>query len=170
MKMLANFAIYQAVWLACVFYGNAGALLVWPLVVLHLLLSAKKTADLQMMGLLLALGLAIDGTLHAIGFFRFHDAGWPIPGWLMLIWLALATLPHHSLAWMQGRPLLAAAFGAIGGPLAYWGGVKLGIAAFSWPLWPALLLLAVIWATLWPGVMTFAARSSRPLPQPLQTT
>jgi hypothetical protein len=128
--------------------------------VLHLLISTKKTADLKMMGLLLLVGLVVDGSLHALQFFSFRDAGRPIPGWLVLIWLALATLPHHSLAWMQGRPLLSAAFGAIGGPLAYWGGVRLGIATFHWPLPMSLLLLAMLWAIIWPAVMFFAARSA----------
>lgn len=158
MRMFANLIIYQTVWLVCVLFGNAGALYAWPLLVLHLLLSDKKEADLKMMGLLLTVGLVIDGSLQTFDFFSFSNSGWPIPGWLMLIWLALATLPHHSLAWLQGRPLLSAAFGAIGGPLAYWSGVKLGIAIFHWPLIPALVTLAVIWALLWPAVMHCAAK------------
>jgi hypothetical protein len=111
-----------------------------------------------MMGILLVAGLVIDGGLQLSGFFRFTAAALPIPLWLVVIWLALATLPHHSLAWMKGRPLLSAALGAIGGPLAYWAGVRLDAAAFSWPLLPSLLLLAVIWAALWPAVMFFAGK------------
>jgi hypothetical protein len=33
---------------------------------------------------------------------------------------------RHSLGWLRGRYLLAAALGAVAGPLAYWAGSKLG--------------------------------------------
>jgi hypothetical protein len=155
-----NIALYQAIWFACVLMGTAGALGSLVPLALHLWLSRRRRADLQMMGILLVAGLVIDGSLQLSGFFRFTAAALPIPLWLAVIWLALATLPHHSLGWMKGRPLLSAALGAIGGPLAYWAGVRLDAAAFSWPLLPSLLLLAVIWAMLWPAVMFFAGKLS----------
>lgn len=156
MNPVLNITLYQAIWFACVLGGKAGALGSLVPIALHLGLSPRRWADLQMMGILLTAGLVIDGSLQLTGFFRFTDPALPIPLWLAVIWLALATLPHHSLAWMKGRPLLGAALGAIGGPLAYWAGVRLGAAAFSWPLLPSLLLLAVIWALLWPAVMLLA--------------
>ena len=110
-----------------------------------------------MMGTLLGVGLIIDGTLNLIGFFSFNRAGFPIPFWLMVIWIGLATLVHHSLAWLKGRTGLCALFGALGGPMAYWGGIRMGAAAFNWELLPSLLLLAVVWGFLWPTVMRLAA-------------
>jgi hypothetical protein len=56
--------------------------------------------------------------------------------------------------------LLSALFGAFGGPLAYWAGVRLGAAAFHWPLLSSLMLLAVVWAFLWAGVMAVATRQT----------
>jgi len=114
------------------------------------------------MGILFVVGLGIDGILHILGFFSFNVAAKPIPFWLLVIWLALAILPHHSLAWLKSRVLLSAILGAIGGPLAYWAGVRLGVAHFNWSLPASLGILAVIWALLWPAVMFFAAMDHSP--------
>ena len=160
MNPFINVGINQAIWFLCVLGGNAGALFALPLLVVNILLSPHKRADLQMIGLLLLIGVVIDGILQAIGFFSFTSAGFPIPLWLAVIWGALAALPHHSLAWMKKRILLSALFGALGGPLAYWAGVRLGAATFHWPLLSSLALLAVVWAFLWTGVMAVAARQT----------
>jgi len=138
-----------------------GALYASPLLLLHLLLSNNTIwADLKMMTILLGMGLLVDGTLQQVGFFTFASPGFPIPFWLMMIWLGLAITPHHSLSWLKKRPLLAALFGAMGGPAAYWAGVRLGAASFTWPLLQSLLLLALIWSLLWTAVMHLSVISA----------
>jgi hypothetical protein len=57
---------------------------------------------------------------------------------------------------MKKRPFLSGFFGALGGPLAYWAGVRLGAASFNWPLLQSIITLAVVWALLWPLVMLFS--------------
>lgn len=156
MHPLVNVGINQVIWFLCVLVGNGGVVFALPLLVANILLSRQRQADLRLMAILLATGVGIDGTLQASGFFSFRHGGVPIPLWLAVVWLALAALPHHSLKWMQGRPWLSALFGALGGPLAYWAGVRLGAAAFHLPLIPSLALLAVIWACLWVAVMHLA--------------
>ncbi len=167
MNPLANIAINQAIWFLCVLWGSGGVPFALALLLLGLLLSPRRTADLQLMVFMLGVGLCLDGTLQALGFFTFREAQTPIPLWLATVWAALALLPHHSLQWMKGRPLLAALFGGIGGPLAYWAGVRLGAASFTLPLLPSLAILAVLWAVLWPAVMAVARRQiGRTPPQP----
>ena len=158
MNILLNVILYQVVWLLCVFKENQGALAAIFLLMLHLFLSNCRYSDLRMMALLLAVGTLIDGTLYVAGFMTYNTAALPIPFWLAVVWLALATLPHHSLRWLKGRWLLSLLFGASGGPLAYWAGVKAGAAAFNLALIPSLLLLAVIWGVLWPATMYVADR------------
>jgi len=153
MKILVNVVLYQLIWFFCVLGGNKGALAALPLLLIHLVISNKRGADLKIMGFIFLLGLVVDGTLQQIGFFEFTIPGFPIPFWLMVIWLGLAITPHHSLAWLKNRPLLAAIFGALGGPAAYWAGARLGAASLSWPLMEALAFLALIWAILWTLVM-----------------
>ncbi len=157
MKWLFNLLLFQSLWLLAVFGGDtwlwAGALLL----VVHLCWSDAWRKDLQLMVASLLMGLLIDGGLTAAGLFVFAaQSDYWIPPWLMLLWAALGILPRHSLQWMQDRIYLAPLFGAVGGPLAYWGGVAAGAAAFGWPLGLALGVLAVVWAIYWPLLMLLA--------------
>nr|WP_320012368.1 DUF2878 domain-containing protein [uncultured Desulfobulbus sp.] len=157
MKSVVNACLYQLCWFLAVLGGNAGAIVALGLILLHLLFSAKRRADLRMTLLLLFAGLLIDGTLQQVGCISFSQTGGAIlPFWLLVIWGALAMTPNHCLAWLKGRLLLAAVFGGLGGPAAYWGGVRLGGASFQWDLGVSLLVLALIWAILWPVVMHFS--------------
>lgn len=161
MKIFANVLLYQLIWFLCVLGGNKGALAALPLLLVHLALSHKKRADLQMMGFVLFVGLLVDGTLQQVGLFIFTRPGFPIPFWLMVIWLGLAITPHHSLAWLKNRPLPAALFGALGGPLAYWAGGQLGAVSFGWPLLQSLLVLSLVWIFTWSLIMYFSVLASK---------
>lgn len=161
MTPVINIGIYEAVWLLCVLLENTGALTALPLLGLHLFLTPRRRPDLFMMALMLATGLVVDGALHAAGVLAFNTGAKPIPVWLAVVWLALGTLPHHSLAWMKHRHGLCALFGAVGGPLAYWGGVRLGAATFGLGTVQSLFILAAVWAVLWPCVMLAAAADEK---------
>ncbi len=158
MSLLVNVLIYQAVWFLCVFFGDAGALVSLALLAAHLVRSNHRREDLKMMVVLLAIGLVVDGAISYAGYISYRVDGVPIPFWLAVVWLALAILPHHSLRWLKGRPLLSSLFAAIGGPLAYWAGVRLGAAEFGASLTQSIGLFAVAWAVLWPLVMAIANR------------
>jgi len=61
------------------------------------------------------------------------------------LWALFSSTLNVSLRWMRGRTALAIVFGAIGGPLAYLAGEKLG--AMQLVAQPhALLALASGWA------------------------
>lgn len=138
------------------------------LILLHLLLSSCRKEDILLMALLLTVGGTVDGLLNVLHFFTFTVDTLPIPLWLAVLWIGLATLPHHSLAWMKNRPLLSALFGAVGGPLAYLAGVRFDAAMFNLPTSLSLSILAVIWAVLWPAVM-YAAQKIKPENKNTQT-
>jgi hypothetical protein len=168
MKIIANAAVYQLSWFLAVLGGNMGAWFAVGLLLLHLAFSSVRMADIQMMFLLLCIGLIVDGTLHQIGFISFKETGFPIPFWLVIVWLALAITPHHCLSWLKNRMFLSAVFGALGGPIAYWAGARLGAATFNWSLPLSIGTLAVIWAALWPSVMYCSVVTSRSQLQPAQ--
>ncbi len=168
MKIIVNAAAYQLSWFLAVLGGNMGACFAVGLLIVHLVFSSARMADLRMMFLLLCIGLVVDGTLQQIGFISFKVTGFPIPFWLVVIWLALAITPHHCLSWLKNRTSLSAIFGALGGPIAYWAGVRLGAATFNWSLPLTIGTLAVIWAVLWPSVMYCSVITGRPKPQPAQ--
>ena len=162
MKILINVLTYEAIWFLGIKWGNQGAILGCILLIVHLVRSECKAADLKIMGFLLVLGFLVDGTLQQVGFFSFTTPGFPIPFWLLVIWLGLGITPHHSLDWLKSKLLLACFLGALAGPAAYWGGARLGAATLNWPLPSSLFVLALVWSVVLPTIMLFSAKCSSP--------
>ena len=52
--------------------------------------------------------------------------------------------------------------GAIGGPMSYYAGQRLGAVQFGFGLWPTLALLAVIWAGLFPALQWLTGKQTPP--------
>jgi hypothetical protein len=74
---------------------------------------------------------------------------------MVCLWLNFAATLNVSMAWLRGRFLLAALFGAIGGPLAYYSGAKLG-ATEALPTSTGMLLLAIGWGIMTPLLVWLA--------------
>jgi len=156
MKNLANFVLFQVAWFACVSAAAHGYMWLGPLVVLvavtlHLLVIADPEERRWELGYILVVGLVgmlADTGLGLLGATRYpsSEAVWSLalaPPWITALWVLFATLPHHSLAWLRGRPRLAVVLGAVGGPLSYLGGTRLGaVAVGDQPLltWGALAI------------------------------
>ncbi len=158
MKLIANALAYQAVWFSAILWATPGAAVGCVIIGILFMTSDRKSDDLRMMGFLMFLGLLVDGTLQQVGFFIFKSPGLPIPFWLLVIWIGLAMTIHHSLAWLKNKLLLAALFGGLGGPAAYWAGTRMGAASFNWSLPASLLVLAIIWAFVFPTIMIFSRK------------
>ena len=170
---LLNIVLYQVGWFCCVLggawgYPVSGGVLALLLVGVHLLLASSRKTEALLMVTACLLGVMVDSTQQALGLFAFKtEPGWPLwlPLWVFVIWAQFATLLHYALAWLQGRYLMAALLGSIGGPLAYYGGGRFGAATFPSDLLPSLLILGGCWAVVTPLLMVLARRFS---PQPLQ--
>jgi hypothetical protein len=148
---LFNFLAYQVAWFAVVIgaargYAWAGAAIALVVAAVHL---ARRPAMLEykLIGAAVLLGLIVDTTLVITGQVRFDAGGnLPIaPYWMLSLWIAFATTLNHSLRWLMLRPATAALLGAVGGPLAYFAGAKLGALSLSMPT-TTLALIAVLWA------------------------
>jgi hypothetical protein len=63
---------------------------------------------------------------------------------MLSLWLAFATTLNHSLRWLTCRPVAAALAGALGGPLAYLAGAKLGALTLATPA-ITLPFIAMLW-------------------------
>ncbi len=150
MRLVLNIINYQVIWLLCVISGNRMVWLALLLIGGHLFFSNQRRNDLILIMSLALGGIIIDGSLKQLGLFSFSEDNYPIPYWLIIIWMALATLLNHSLNWLKGKYALAALLGSIGGPLAYWGGVRFDAAVFLWPLPLSLAVLMLIWGILTP--------------------
>jgi hypothetical protein len=164
-----NFGGFKLAWLACVaaagagqpLLGSAAALLA---VLLHLGLTPTPRGEATLIAAAIVAGLAWDSTLVALGLFR-YPTGTVIDGlaphWILAMWALLATTLNVSMRWLHGRPWSAAAFGALGGPLAYWAGARFGAVEIP-DAASALLVQASGWAVMMPALMALALRLDVP--------
>ncbi|HWR87050.1 MAG TPA: DUF2878 domain-containing protein, partial [Acidiferrobacterales bacterium] len=79
------------------------------------------------------------------------------PHWIVALWMLFAITLNVSLGWLKQRLFVAMLFGAIGGPLAYLGGAKLGALSFAAPT-AALIALTIGWALFTPLLVMLARR------------
>ncbi|MDO7896043.1 DUF2878 domain-containing protein [Pseudomonas citrulli] len=155
--LLANALWLQAGWWICVLgTQRPWLLLLVPIgLAVHLRLCPDVTAEVKAVLRVGLVGCVLDSALGLWGVFRFDT--WPLPLWLALLWLVLASGLRHSLAW-AGRPCWRGALlGALGGPLAYLGGAR--VAGVELPLGglETGLLLTPVWALAFPLLMRLAA-------------
>jgi hypothetical protein len=162
---LLNFAVFQAAWTAAVL-GAAGG---WPLLGVgavaaalawHLSRSARPGQELRLALAVTAVGLVFE-TLRLPLRDTVYPSGQPLatlpPYWLITLWTLMAISLNVTLRWLRGRLALAMGVGALGGPLAFLGGERLGGAQFTDPS-SALTSLALGWALLMPLLVALAQR------------
>ncbi len=132
---LANYVGFQLGWLACVAGAGRGLFLLGPaaaaiLLGAHLAAAPRRGAELRRLAGVAAFGLLLEIAALSLGRHRFAGPGL-IPMWVAALWLLFAATLTSSLAWLSGRPLLAAALGAVAGPLSFKAGVGLGAGALK---------------------------------------
>ena len=153
-NFVVNAVVFQTCWLACVVGSAYG--LTWPslisfvtLAVWQLHPSRRAPTDFKLLFAALILGLLVDSLWVQIGLLEFTTQ-WPnrsvAPAWILMLWLGFALTVNHSLAWLKAHPLLPALMGLIGGPLAYFAGLKFGAVTFA--VDPLLMAasLGIAWA------------------------
>jgi Protein of unknown function (DUF2878) len=165
MHLIANIVLFQIGWFACVL-GAAnnlawiGSLTALAIAVLHVQLAKRSAVELQLLLLVVTLGFAWDSLIASAGLMQFNSGvmlDGLAPYWMAALWLAFATTLNVSMRWMRGRVLIAILFGAIGGPLAYYAGAKLGALSFPDPVL-GLTAQAVGWGLLMPLLVKIAVR------------
>ena len=108
----------------------------------------------------LLIGLIWDSFLVSQGLTKYQH-GQLLPGlaphWIIALWALFATTLNLSLRWLRSSLWVAALFGAIGGPMAYLAGSKLGSVTFS-STSTAMLALAAGWAIFTPLLVSLAVR------------
>jgi len=156
--VVTNAVWLQAAWWGCVLGAERPWLLLLVLagVAVHLRLCTDFNAEVKALLRVTLAGCVLDSALGILGVFAF-DA-WPLPLWLALLWLVLASGMRHSLAWAARHWQLAALLGALGGPLAYVGGARLANVALPLGTMLTALLLMPIWALALPLLARLAAR------------
>jgi len=178
MKNIVNILAFQAVWFASVIGAASGrpwlgAALLLPFTAWQLAVSDDPAYDRRAIALLCVAGLVIDSIYPLAGMLS-YAAAWPsamlAPVWLVLMWVNLALTLNHSLAWLRGRPVLAALFGGSGGALSYYAGFRLGAMELHWEAPATMALIGLVWSLSLPalyGILDrMAALSNGPVPSP----
>jgi hypothetical protein len=131
---LCNYVAYQLGWLAAIVGAAWGR---------------HRRAEVGLVLVAFITGVAVESWQIASGTYRLLDAG-PVAGvpppWLLALWAQFATTFRFSLRRVMTRPWSAMLFGAVGGPVAFLAGERLGAVELAVPLWPALARLVVAWA------------------------
>lgn len=164
-----NLIFFNAVWFACVLgaangMGWLGPLVLVAFAVWQLSISHVRASDLQLLLVAGAVGWLIDTAYIQSGLLSYASPAPSVdvaPWWILALWFNFALTLNHVLRWLQNRFLLAAAFGAVGGPLAYYAGVRLDAVYFEATAMNALVVLAVAWALVTPLLVWLAGYSQR---------
>lgn len=164
--MIQNFILFQIGWLSCVIGGASssyhwiGVAVVTAIITLHLLRSYVISNEIMLIVIATLLGTSWDSALMGAGLLAFNNGvvfDAIIPFWMVAMWALFATTLNVSMQWMKNRYLLAAVFGAIGGPVAYYAGHRLGAVEFS-QVSTALLVVGAGWAVIMPLLMHLSTR------------
>ncbi|HVE11874.1 MAG TPA: DUF2878 domain-containing protein [Elusimicrobiota bacterium] len=160
---VVNYALFQAGWFACVWAGAHGRAGVGPAAVaaialVHLAMIADKKAELLLVAAAVLLGPWVDFALVRAGALSYPNAvgpAWPAPDWIIALWALLAMTARHCLGWLRGRYGAAAVLGALGGPLSYAAGARMGALRFGSGTWP-ILEMGLAWGLAMPGIFLLA--------------
>jgi hypothetical protein len=163
-----NFLAFQIGWWAVVLTAAdghpwIGSAVVGVLVMGHLAWIRRHRSEAFLLAAAAAIGLGFDSLLLASGWVEFTgklNALGLAPYWMPMLWVNFAMTLNVSLRWLQGFPLTGALLGAVGGPLAYWGGAKLGAMSFADPT-AGLFAIGFAWSLLTPLLLTLANRLDR---------
>ena len=165
MGLLLNFGMFKIGWLSSVIGGAQqlpwlGPLAMFLIVAVHLFRASEPERELVLVMLAGMIGACFDSLLVAMNWMTYPSGLFlesMAPYWIIAMWVAFATTFNVSLTWLRGRAPLAVAFGAVGGPAAYYAGAKLGGVTFEEPAL-ALAALSAGWALITPLLVAIATR------------
>lgn len=163
MRRVVNFLLFQIGWFACVLSAARGLVWVGPLTVvlllgIHFLVVRQRRNELLLLLMVGAFGTVLDTAIANFGVIRYEATAvtWLCPPWIIAIWFLFAATFNHSFSWLSGRLVLAFFLGAIGGPLSYAAGGRMGALAFSPETSWAIGVSSAIWSVALPLCVGFA--------------
>lgn len=165
MHAFINFFAFQLGWFACVLgaahgFVLAGTGLGLAIVAWQIGRARRPRAELILVLYAAGIGVIWDSLLATMGWIGYPSGSLVegvAPPWIVVLWMLFATTLNVSLGWLKRSMLLAAAFGALGGPLAYLAGAKLGALELT-VQHAALAALAIGWAVITPLLLQIARR------------
>jgi hypothetical protein len=170
-RRLLSFAAFYACWFACIDGAARGlpwlgplAVAVYVAVYLRTIPSAAaRSRQAWLLALAGGAGYTADSVLVLSGVLRFPAQavlGWPSTIWMVALWVLQAAVLGGAMSWLRDRFVLAAALGAVGGPLAYLAGERMGAAVLGPTRTAAVTAIAALWTVAMP-VLVWMDRRAR---------
>ena len=160
-RVAAEFAAFQAVWLACALGAARGSnvpglLAASTFIALQVLRQPSRPAILAMLASGIV-GFVVESLLAGTGVLR-YAASWPsphlAPAWIVALWMAFGITLATTARLLTAHALpKAGILGAVFGPLSYVAGAQLGALDFAAAGWITVSAVAAIWALSFPGLL-----------------
>ncbi len=156
MNRWVNIIAYQVLWFALVVGTGYGWDWLGPVLLLawlpwHARLTDSAEKDFRLFAVLIVVGPWLDTLFIQTGLVSYHGSA-PVEGfapyWIIAMWGTFALTLRHSMRWAWSNPMVALGFGAIGGPIAYVAGTRLGAADFGSSTSASLAGIALGWGLL----------------------
>lgn len=137
-----------------------GVAFVLVAVVWHATRVAAPAPELKLIAAAVLIGALWESLLVASGLLVYPNGvlvrGAP-PWWLLALWALFAVQLNVLFGWLKRRLLLAAAAGALAGPLSFRAGAALGAVQFADPVL-SFVAIGAGWAVLMPLMLALARR------------
>lgn len=164
MPLILNFIVFQVAWFlslkgAAIGRPWIGVVAVLVFLALEMYFGKRPWADARIAVLAAVGGLVFETLLVSLGMLAYASPvpfAWAAPYWILALWANFGLTLNSSLGWLHGRPVLAAALGAVGGPLAYAAGVRIGAATLTAPAFIAYTAIALVWGIATPVLLRLA--------------
>ncbi len=162
---LINLIAFKAGWAAVILTAAAsrpelGLLAVAAVVALHLARTPDVRPEVFVLAAAAGIGLVWESLLVSGGFLVYETgtlASGMAPYWIVAMWVLFATTLNVGMRWLRKSVFIAAAAGAIGGPLAFMAGEAAGAVSFTEPT-TTIAAIGVGWMILLPALVQLATR------------
>ena len=159
-----SFAGLQLGWFACVLgaahgYPWLGPVVVFVALAMHVERQRASAREVLILAFTAIVGFLVDSAFLQTGVLRLAGSTLS-PPWLIALWpnFISTTSENGLLSSLPRRPLLAGLLGAVGGPLAYDSGARLGAIELGSHRLSALAIIGVVWALAVPALVVVRAR------------
>ncbi|MGL5291593.1 MAG: DUF2878 domain-containing protein [Vibrionaceae bacterium] len=162
-SLIHNIVLFQLLWFVAVLGAEQYVFGVALLLLLHLFWCTNRVAELFVMLTASAAGIVCDSMLTMAGIYIFpsEPSFFPIPLWLIGLWLGFAATLRHSMAPLLRRAKLFTVLVIVGAPLSYLAAEKLGAAEFPLGDLKTSLLVGGYWAVLSPLFVMLTRQSTK---------
>ncbi|MDO6595047.1 DUF2878 domain-containing protein [Neptuniibacter sp. 1_MG-2023] len=163
-----NLIGFNLIWILSVLYKNEAVLVVSIFLLLHLLLHTDPITEAFILVIVTLLGYSLDSVMTLLGVYWFennsaNDLRIFAPLWLALLWLSFAATLRQSLSFFSNKIKLSGIAGGFSGGFSYFAAANLGAVSFPLGDFVTVLMVAVIWAFLFPLLLVLTSYIERAL-------